>query len=110
MAGRPTATLSQRPATIVVCRPQRAVAVDGKILRGSGHHPAAAVHLLATMDHTSHAVLGQVDVDPTTNEIARFRPLLDHLDLAGTVITADAQHTQRAHADWLVTHKHADYC
>jgi predicted transposase YbfD/YdcC len=90
-------------------RPRRAVAVDGKTLRGSGHHSAAPVHLLAAMEHTSHAVLGQVQVDHTTNEIARFRPLLERLDLTATVITADALHTQRQHADWLVTHKHADY-
>jgi hypothetical protein len=42
------------------------------------------VHLLAAMDHTSHAVLGQADVDATTNEVTRFRPLLDRLDLAET--------------------------
>jgi hypothetical protein len=53
---------------------RRAVAVDGKTLRGSGHHGHAQVHLLAAMDHTSCAVLGQTDVDHTTNEIARFRP------------------------------------
>jgi predicted transposase YbfD/YdcC len=86
-----------------------AVAVDGKTLRGSGHHPNPQVHLLAVMDHTSRAVLGQADVDTTTNEIARFRPLLDGLDLAGRVVTADALHTQREHADWLVTVKHAAY-
>jgi predicted transposase YbfD/YdcC len=67
------------------------------------------VHLLAAMDHTTGAVLGQTEVDPTTNEIARFRPLLQHLDLADTVVTADALHTQREHAEWLVTHKLADY-
>jgi predicted transposase YbfD/YdcC len=88
---------------------RRAVAVDGKTLRGSGHHGHAQVHLLAAMDHTSGAVLGQTDVDHTTNEIARFRPLLDGLDLAGRVITADALHTHRDHADWLVTAKHAAY-
>ena len=88
---------------------RRAVAVDGKTLRGSGHHGAAPVHLLAAMDHTSRGVLGQADVDATTNEIARFRPLLDRLDLADTVVTADALHTQREHADWLVTAKHAAY-
>jgi predicted transposase YbfD/YdcC len=88
---------------------RRAVAVDGKTLRGSGHHGHAQVHLLAAMDHTSCAVLGQTDVDHTTNEIARFRPLLDGLDLAGRVITADALHTHRDHADWLVTAKHAAY-
>jgi hypothetical protein len=61
------------------------------------------------MDHTSRAVLAQTDVDHAANEIARFRPLLESLDLTGQVVTADALHTQRAHADWLVTHKHADY-
>ena len=89
--------------------PRQAVAVDGKTLRGSGHHPSPPVYLLAAMDHTTRAVLGQTDVDHTTNEIARFQPLLEDLDLAGRVLTADALHTQREHADWLVTHKHADY-
>jgi predicted transposase YbfD/YdcC len=90
-------------------RPPRAVAVDGKTLRGSGHHPNPPVHLLAAMNHTTGAILAQTQVHHTTNEIARFRPLLDHLDLAATVLTADALHTQREHADWLVTHKHAAY-
>ena len=31
------------------------------------------------------------------------------MDLTDTVLTADALHTQREHADWLVTHKHAAY-
>jgi predicted transposase YbfD/YdcC len=90
-------------------RPQRAVAVDGKTLRGSGHHHTAVVHLLAAMDHTSHAVLGQTDVEHTTNEITRFRPLLDGLDLTATVVTADALHTQREHGHWLVGVKQAAY-
>jgi predicted transposase YbfD/YdcC len=89
--------------------PRQAVAVDGKTLRGSGHHGQQQVHLLAAMDHTTRAVLGQSDVDTKTNEIARFQPLLEGLDLAGRVLTADAMHTQREHADWLVTHKHAAY-
>jgi predicted transposase YbfD/YdcC len=67
------------------------------------------VHLLAAMDHTSRAVLAQTEVDGKTNEITRFRPLLDRLDLTATVVTADALHTQREHAEWLVTHKHAAY-
>jgi len=91
------------------CPPRRAVAVDGKTLRGTGHHGAAQVHLLAVMDHTSRGVLGQAGVDGKTNEITQFPPLLDRLDLADTVVTADALHTQRQHADWLVTQKHAAY-
>jgi predicted transposase YbfD/YdcC len=52
---------------------------------------------------------GTTDVDHTTNEITQFRPLLERLDLAGQVITADALPTQHAHADWLVTLKQATY-
>ncbi len=89
-------------------RPRPAVAVDGKTLRGSGH-PNPQVHLLAAMDHATGGILGQTGVDHTTNEIARFRPLLDRLDLTDTVVTADALHTQREHAEWLVTAKHAAY-
>jgi DDE_Tnp_1-associated/Transposase DDE domain len=91
-------------------RPWRqAVAVDGKTLRGSGHHNSPQVHLLAVMDHATRAVLAQTDVDGKTNEITGFEPLLEGLDLAGRVITADALHTQREHADWLVTQQRAGY-
>jgi predicted transposase YbfD/YdcC len=65
--------------------------------------------LFAVMDHTTGVVLAQADMEATTNEIARFRPLLEGLDLADTVVTADALHTRREHADWLVTAKHAAY-
>jgi predicted transposase YbfD/YdcC len=88
---------------------RQAVAVDGKTLRGSGHHPSPQVHLLAAMDHTTRSVLAQTEVATTTNEIARFQPLLEGLDLAGRVVTADALHTQREHADWLVMAKRAAY-
>ena len=50
-----------------------------------------------------------VAVDGKTNEITRFAPLLEPLDLAGCVITADALHTQREHAEFLVTGKRAHY-
>jgi hypothetical protein len=75
---------------------RRAVAVDGKTLRGSGHHGHPPVHLLAVMDHSSRAVLAQADVNDTTNEITRFQPLLNGVDLTGAVVTADALHTQHA--------------
>jgi hypothetical protein len=56
-------------------RRRRAVAVDGKTLRGSardGHQ----VHLLAALDHHDGAVLAQREVPAATNEIAEFQPLL----------------------------------
>ena len=71
--------------------------------------PGGQVHLHAVMDHAARAVLGQVDVAGNTNEITAFRPLLSPVDLARTVVTADALHTQREHADWLVTAKKAAY-
>jgi predicted transposase YbfD/YdcC len=54
-------------------------------------------------------VLAQLAVDGTTNEISRFQPLLDGLDLAEVVVTADAMHTQREAAEFLVMGKQADY-
>ncbi|HTJ39006.1 MAG TPA: ISAs1 family transposase [Dactylosporangium sp.] len=89
-------------------QPWRAVAVDGKTVRGSG--PAGAqVHLLAVMDHHSHTVINQIDVAGKPNEINRFQPLLHDVDLTRTVVTSDAMHTQREHVGWLVTVKHAAY-
>ncbi len=88
-----------------------AVAVDGKSLRGTRHSAAdgQAAHLLAAADQRTGAVLAQRDVDGKTNEITRFGPLLQDLDLAGQVITADALHTQRETADLVVTSLRAHY-
>ncbi|GGM24624.1 ISAs1 family transposase [Streptomyces fumigatiscleroticus] len=78
----------------------RAIAVDGKALRGSRTHATGHITLLAAMDHTGH-VLAQRQVADKSNEIPAFRPLLDGVDLTGTVITADALHTQYAHGTYL---------
>jgi hypothetical protein len=64
---------------------------------------AAAVKLLAALDHTHGVVLAQRDVDAASNEISAFGPLLEGLDLAWVIVTADALHTQRAHASLLVS-------
>ncbi|WRZ53546.1 ISAs1 family transposase [Streptomyces sp. NBC_01314] len=61
------------------------------------------IHLLAALDHTTGLVLAQLDVHEKTNEIRCFQPLLESIaDLAGTVVTSDAMHTQREHADYLL--------
>jgi Transposase DDE domain len=88
---------------------RRAVAVDGKTLRGATGAQGRQVHLLAAMDHTSRAVLAQRQVDGAPGEVPAFAPLLAGLDLAGVVVTADALHTHRDAAEFLVTVKHADY-
>jgi len=83
-----------------------AIAVDGKAVRGATDPEGNQVHLLAAATHEDSLVLGQVEVGAKTNEVPMFAPLLDGLaeagvDLARTVITADALHTQRAHAEYL---------
>jgi predicted transposase YbfD/YdcC len=88
---------------------RRLVAVDGKTLRGSGEADQPGRHLLAALDHTHGVVLGQVDVAAKTNEIALFATLLDRIDLRGAVVTADALHAQRDHADYLVDQRRAHY-
>jgi predicted transposase YbfD/YdcC len=80
---------------------RRGIAVDGKTLRGSGHGQENSRHLLAAFDHDHGAVLGQVEVGAKTNEIPMFSTLLDRLDIADAVITADALHAQREHATYL---------
>jgi predicted transposase YbfD/YdcC len=91
-------------------RRRRAIAVDGKTLRGARHAPAGRqVHLLAAMDHTTRAVLAQRQVDGAPGEVRGFRPLLEGLDLAEQVVTADALHTHADTAEFLVSSKQAHY-
>ncbi len=83
-----------------------AVAAGGKTLRGAIQPDGRAVHLLAAMTGAG-AVIAQREVGHKTNEITQFRPLLDGLDLRGTVITLDALHAQRDTARYLVEDKGA---
>ena len=84
-----------RPARLQVRRDssqRRAVAVDGKALRGTRHSASdgQAAHLLAALDQQAGTVLAQTSVDGKTNEITQFAPLLAPLDLADCVVTADS--------------------
>jgi DDE_Tnp_1-associated/Transposase DDE domain len=90
---------------------RRAVAVDGKTLRGARGAGADGrrAHLLACMDHTSRTVLAQRQVAGAPEEVPAFAPLLADLDLAGTVVTADALQTHPEAAEFLVGEQHAHY-
>jgi predicted transposase YbfD/YdcC len=84
------------------------VAVDGKSARGSRHDGAPVAHLLAAMT-IGGQVAAQIRIPDKTNEIGCFRDLLEHLDLEGAIVSADAMHTQRDHATFLVENKKAHY-
>ena len=84
-------------------------AVDGKSLRRSHAAGQAAPHLLSAILHQEAVVVAQMDVEEKTNEIPKLPQLLAPLPLAGTVVTADALHTQKETARYLVEEKQADY-
>lgn len=73
----------------------RAVALDGKVLRGSGTAEAPATHLLAALDQLTGGVLAQTRVPAETNEHKAALALLKAVALEGRVITGDAMFCQR---------------
>ncbi|MFD7273903.1 hypothetical protein ACFWBS_51380 [Streptomyces mirabilis] len=78
----------------------RAVAVDGKTIRGS-RTATTAIQLLAAMDH--HGVSWPSGRSSKSNEIPSFKPLLDTINLKDTALTGDAQQTQRKHGAYFRT-------
>ncbi|MGA6227552.1 transposase [Streptomyces umbrinus] len=74
------------------------LAIDGTTVRGS-RTDGAAVHLLAAALHACQTVIAQRQITAKSNEIPAFAPLLDRINLRGIVVTADALHTQRTHAE-----------
>jgi predicted transposase YbfD/YdcC len=77
------------------------VAVDGKTLRGARAGSGGQTKLVAVFDHAENLVLSQAEV-VDGDELAAFPVVLDTLpDLRESVVTADALHCQRNHADYL---------
>jgi predicted transposase YbfD/YdcC len=85
------------------------IAIDGKTVRGAKGRNGKAPHLVAALAHGIGAVLGQVAADEKSNEIPAVRELLKAFaDLAGSVLTIDAMHTQHDTAQ-LILGRGADY-
>jgi predicted transposase YbfD/YdcC len=93
-------------------RRRRAYAVDGKYLRGARRPDGSKVIVLSAVRHHDGVTAAAREIDAKTNEIPEFAPLLDQIDdadLTDAVVTADALHAQRAHADYLVKERGAHY-
>jgi hypothetical protein len=86
-----------------------ALAVDGKTVKRSRANDGRPVHLMGAIAHHSQRLLNQIPIAEKSNEIPAFRPLLEPLPLGGALVTADAEHCQRAHAQFLLYEKGADY-
>jgi hypothetical protein len=87
----------------------KALALDGKTLRGTRDGEQPGLHLLSAVLHKEGIIVAQQPVDEKTNEITQVQPLIERLDLGGAVVTADALLTQREFATHLVETKGADY-
>jgi hypothetical protein len=86
------------------------LAVDGKVLRGSGRHDGKPLQLLSAVTHHLRLTLDQVAIEEKSNEIPALKPLLKKLDLpAGTLITADAMHCQQESARFITQELGGDY-
>ncbi|MEK7751579.1 MAG: ISAs1 family transposase [Acidobacteriota bacterium] len=96
--------LEQDPAVLA------RLAVDGKVLRGSGRTDGQPLQLLSAVSHRLRLTLAQVPIAEKSNEIPALKPLLRQLpSLPGTLITADALHCQQESARFITQELGGDY-
>ena len=86
------------------------LAVDGKVLRGSGRGDGQPLQLLSAVRHRLRLTLAQVPIAQKSNEIPALQPWLGKLPaLAGSLITADARHCQQQSARFITQELGGDY-
>jgi predicted transposase YbfD/YdcC len=85
------------------------LAIDGKTIRNSAAPGGIDVKLFSALTHREQVVIAQIAVPEHTTEVTCVPALLDPVELAGKVVTADAAHTCEATADYLVNTRNADY-
>ncbi len=86
------------------------LAIDGKVLRGSGRHDGKPLQLLSAVTHHLRLTLDQIPIAEKSNEIPALIPLLKKIQPPpGTLITADALHCQQASACFITQELGGDY-
>lgn len=76
----------------------RALAIDGKCLRGSGRGDGKPLQLLSAVSHRLRLTVAQEPIEEKRNEIPALQPLLRQFPpgaLEGSMLTADALHCQQ---------------
>jgi predicted transposase YbfD/YdcC len=83
------------------------VALDGKTLRGSFDKASgkSALHSVSAWACGLRMCIALKSVADKSNEIPAVQQLIDVLDLAGAVVTADAMHCQRETAEKIIAKK-----
>src|SRR4051794_8829637 len=101
VTGRQTRARARQPAGATAAQRRTVLAVDGKTLRGSRDADGRQTKLVCVYDCAQQLILTQSAV-VSGDEIAAFTVALTGLPgLANVLVTADALHCQRAHADFL---------
>jgi hypothetical protein len=86
------------------------LAVDGKVLRGSGRHDGKPLQLLSAVTHHLRLTLDQIPIAEKSNEIPALPPLLQKVPPPpGVLITADAMHCQQESARCITQEWGGDY-
>ena len=86
------------------------LAVDGKVLRGSGRLDGQPLQLFSAVSHRLRLTLAQVPIEDKSNEMPALPPLLRSLpSLEGTLITAAALHCQQERARVITQELGGDY-
>jgi hypothetical protein len=86
------------------------LAVDGKVLRGSGRQDGKPWQLLSAVTHHLRLTLDQIPIEEKSNEIPALKPLLKKVNPPpGVLITADALHCQQASARFITQELGGDY-
>jgi hypothetical protein len=97
-----------KPGSKAPRRVPEAVALDGKVLRGSQPRredesdSVPGTYLVAAYAHRSGVVLGQIRAAGKGHELAAAKVLLRQVPVAGRVVTADALLTQRDISEQIV--------
>ena len=84
------------------------VSIDGKTIRKSGGKDWNPVHMVSAWANHQQIVQGQLATDEKSNEITAVPALLEMLDVAGCIITADSMSCQKEIMK-VITEKKADY-
>lgn len=103
-----------QPAATTGKRVPEAIAIDGKVLRGSqpkreGEPDSVpGTYLVAAYAHAAGTVVGQVRTAGKGHELAGAKAVLKQVPIAGRVVTADALLTQRDLSEQIVADR-GDY-
>jgi len=97
--------MEQEPAVLAT------LAVDGKVLRGSGRQDGKPLQLLSAVSHRLRLTVAQEPIEEKSNEIPALKPLLKSLPLQNKsfLVTADAIHCQQESARYVTQDLGGDY-